>query len=119
MNQYEEIPILSEKTIDKSGRTRNEEFVLDSEMNKFIKLLNSSLKKKDRDKIEFTSSDMSGNTLSLTHELEIKHVSVLLYDNNDVIVLPANYVYLATGVGTGNLTIYQPVTGIWIVYVKY
>ena len=120
MNQNEDISFIPDKSVDESGKVRSEEFVLKIAVNRFIEKLNDLLRKRDRDFTEFTSSDMTGNMLPLIHSIGVKHVStVALYDNNDVLVLPSNYNYLATGVGRGNLTIYQPVTGQWTVYLKY
>jgi hypothetical protein len=73
-----------------------------------------------RVQLSFTSANLVGQTLSVTHNLnQLLPSSICVYDNNNKRVVDANFEYSALTVNTGSLEIYQPITGVWKLVLKY
>lgn len=64
--------------------------------------------------ISFTSGDLSGGVLSITHDLGVLLPScVTIYNDSNEEVNKTNYIYKALTTTTGQITFYLPITGTW------
>jgi hypothetical protein len=65
----------------------------------------------------FTNSTLSGNSLTVTHNLGIQLVQVSIYDNNKLLVLPNQITLTSTTQCSVDFTGLTPLTGTWSVSV--
>jgi hypothetical protein len=64
----------------------------------------------------FTSGDLSGGILTVTHNLSSQYVSVTVYDNNDKIIIPDDIIATSTNVSSVDLRSFA-ISGTWRVVV--
>jgi hypothetical protein len=64
----------------------------------------------------FTSGDLSGGILTVTHNLSSQYVSVTVYDNNDKIIIPDDIIATSTNVSSVDLWSFA-ISGTWRVVV--
>lgn len=63
--------------------------------------------------LNFTNADLSSGILTVTHNLNSQYVSVTVYNNSDLIIIPDDVTATSTTVSTIDLTSYGTLTGTW------
>lgn len=66
----------------------------------------------------FTNASLSGGTLTVNHGLTSQYVSVAVYDDSDLTIIPDEITATSAGVATVDLTSFGPIPGTWNVIVS-
>jgi hypothetical protein len=73
-----------------------------------------------RVQLTLTSSSLIGGVFTFTHNLVQAYPSAIaLYDNANKKVPDANYEFTSISTNTGSIEIFQPITGIWKLVLRY
>jgi hypothetical protein len=61
----------------------------------------------------FTNGDLTGGTLTVTHNLGYKYITVGVYDQNNYLVIPTNVILIDSSSFTLDLSSYGAIAGTW------